>query len=230
MRFSPLFLVITAAGTTFTAITSQQEPAQQPPRSSTAQEPSSTSTEQNDAILATWLLVDNNNEVALAELAQQRAENPEVKQFAQKVVTAHRQMGEQLQPFAAPGLSAPAADSKGLAGGTDGRPQEASASKAAIADELDHLALLEELGDQCLSSARKELEQKQGPDFDRCFMGMAVGGHMKVNDAMTVFQKHVSAQLKGVITDGQKTVQMHLQHAKDLSKQLQSDATKAPEK
>ncbi len=230
MRLSPIVLILTASGTAFAAIASQQQPPQQPPpKSSATQEPASASAKQSDNVLATWLLVSNNNEVALAEIAQQRAENPEVKQFAQKMVTDHRQMGQKLQPFASDALSAARAGAAPT-GGADGKPQEASASKTGAADQLDHVALLKELGDQCLSSARKELEEKQGAEFDRCFMGMAVGGHMKVNDMMVVFQRHATGDLKNVIMEGQKTVEMHLQHAKELSKKLQGEVVKTPEK
>src|SRR5436189_5981436 len=48
--------------------------------------------QQSDSILVTWLLVDNENEIALARIAQQRATNPEVKQFAQKMIDDHTQI------------------------------------------------------------------------------------------------------------------------------------------
>jgi putative membrane protein len=150
---------------------------------------------ERDGILATWLLVDNEDEIALAELASERAENPEVKRFAQKLLADHRRMGQRLEPFAS-GVGA---------GGAVG-----------------------ELDVEGLPSARKELEQKQGAEFDHCFMGMAVGGHMQVNEALTIFRRHASSELESVLAEGQTTVQKHLAQAKELGKKLQRAATLPP--
>lgn len=48
------------------------------------------------------------NEIALSQLAQQKATNPAVKAFAEKMVTEHTQMTESMKPFADSwGLTAP---------------------------------------------------------------------------------------------------------------------------
>lgn len=188
-----------------------------------------------DGILAGWLLVDNNNEVALAQLAVQRAQDNEVKQFAQKMIDDHRAMGAKLQPFAS--LSGLAATPPGQTPGRenmddpdsktrDGRPTPAGFGGS----ELDHAALIQELGQQCLATARKDLEAKSGAEFDRCYMGMMIGAHNKANDMLTVFQRHSTSELKTVLGEGQKTVATHLQHAKDIAKRLDGsrEAAKAP--
>jgi uncharacterized protein (DUF305 family) len=40
------------------------------------------------------------NEIALSQLAQQKAANPAVKAFAEKMVTEHTKMTESMKPFA----------------------------------------------------------------------------------------------------------------------------------
>src|SRR5690606_10079618 len=60
----------------------------------------STTGNQADSALATWLLVDNENEIALAQLAQERAKNDEVKQLAKRMADEHRSMVTKLQKFA----------------------------------------------------------------------------------------------------------------------------------
>ena len=40
------------------------------------------------------------NEIALSEVAEQKATNPAVKAFAHKMVTEHKQMSESMKPFA----------------------------------------------------------------------------------------------------------------------------------
>jgi len=225
MRLLPVFFLMVAAGATVTALSTTQDPKQDPStRPSTAHEPiGKPSASEADGLLATWLMVDSNNEVALAQLAQQKAQDPEVKQFAQKMMDEHRQMTQKLQPFASSvgvaGLSRDTTTPGQARTEPDtGRPRDAGSSRDV--GGFDHVGLIEELGAQCLSSTRKELESKAGADFDRCYMGAMVGAHMKANDMLTVFQRHSSSQLKSVLADGQKTVAAHLQHAKDLSKKL----------
>ena len=53
-----------------------------------------------EQFLASCLLAKNQSEVELSQFAQEQAENPEVKQFAQKMVQDHQKMIQQLQQFA----------------------------------------------------------------------------------------------------------------------------------
>ena len=206
--------------------------------------------ERSDDLFASWLLVGGNNEIALAELAQSRAQNPEVKRFAEMMIKDHQELAGKLQQFASAtevrgGAAAknegPGADPKGNQPGQGGqnRPQDTSGIVGASSSRgsVEMVALVDELGAQCLESSRKTLEQKQGAEFDRCYMGMAVGAHKSAKDMMTVFQRHASPELAKLIEDGQRTVSMHLEHAEKLFKQLegQSDErapgnTRAPDR
>ncbi len=203
---------------------------------------STTRATKGDGLLAGWLAVDSHNEIVLAQIAQQKAQDSEVKQFAQKMIDDHRQMAQKLQPFATAAGFAPALASSGSTQtdrdrdrdtrnpddlrdrdrerDMDSRPREAGFSN----EQLDHVALIQELGKQCLDSARRELEQKSGAEFDKCYMGMMVGEHMKANDMLTVFQRHASSDLKNVLAEGQSTVIAHLRHAKSLVKKLDTGA------
>ena len=49
--------------------------------------------------LATAAQADK-NEIALSELAEQKAANPDVKMFAKKMVTEHKAMSASMKPFA----------------------------------------------------------------------------------------------------------------------------------
>jgi predicted outer membrane protein len=53
-----------------------------------------------DQFYANCLLTQIQGEVDLSELAQQKAENPQVKQFAEQMIEDHRQMMQQLQQIA----------------------------------------------------------------------------------------------------------------------------------
>ena len=64
---------------------------QAPPGQRAAQGP------QMDRVLVSWLMVDNEGEVALARFAEERAHSPEVKKFAKMVITDHSEFLKQLQ-------------------------------------------------------------------------------------------------------------------------------------
>ena len=276
MRLFPILLLSAAAGTSFAAITSQQQspqsqkptPQSQPsqtkptPQSQPSQtkpipqsqpssqtSPSQSANKHDDAFLANWVLTANNNEVSLSKIAQQMAQSDEVKQFAQKMVTDHQQAATKLQQFTSgPGLGShpvgglgeehsnpgSVSDTSGQSGSTagqqPGRPVEASSGHMGmdLAGNLDHFALITELGRQCLETGRKELEQKKGLDFDRCYMHMAVGMHTGMNDMLTVFQNHASGELRAALADAQSAVQMHLEQAKQIAKRLDNATPTSP--
>ena len=188
-------------------------------------------TNQEDGFLAAWLLIGNENEIALAQLAQSRSQDATVKAFAQKMIDDHRAMGQKLQRFASgvgyvAAAKTPPTSPPQPAGEVRAKERATSdtGTPSTSGGGLDHVALFQELGQQCLDSSRKELESKSGAEFDKCYVGMALGGHMKTNDMLTVFQRHASSDLKSVLAEGQKTVQAHLQHAKDLCKSLEGKA------
>lgn len=78
-------------------------PVRQDPMRQDPMRPSTTNTNTNandgDKILAAWVLSANNNEVALARLAMQRASSNEVRQFAQKMAEEHGALASKLQPL-----------------------------------------------------------------------------------------------------------------------------------
>ncbi len=219
-------LFLTSAGfAAIAAFPAQQSIAPQQSQSNPSQATShEKKTNTGDGYLAAWLMVYNKNEIELARIAQQRAQNPEVKQFAQKMIDEHDQVGQKLRPYAA--LIGP--DGRPTAAGETtepGQPQEASSGRVDVSKYLDHTAMIQELSNQRLESARKELEEKQGAEFDRCFVNMMVYAHMEMNDTMTVFERHASATLKNLIHEGQKVATAHFDLAQELSKRL--DKTKS---
>src|SRR5262245_28151916 len=74
----------------------QYNPQQQRPGAEAAMRTSTSS----DTQIATCLVGDNQMEIAVAEIAKQRAKDREVKQFADKAIQDHSQFVQQLQRFA----------------------------------------------------------------------------------------------------------------------------------
>lgn len=114
-----------------------------------------------------------------------------------------RDIEVRVQPGARPGADRPAADV------TIG---------AAPRGALNWVSVHQEMAAQCLASAKKELGQKEGADFDKCYTGMAIGAHQHAIDAQQVFANHASPEFQSELRDCTKTCLGHLQEAKNLMK------------
>jgi predicted outer membrane protein len=185
----------------------------------------------SDAILATWLVIANDNEIALANLALKNAQGKDVQQFARQMIEDHSAFATKLRPFTG---SVAATDRKNQpiengSGVKAARPTEASGTGAA-ASAFDHQALLGDVGKQCLASATRMLGEQKGTAFDHAFMQQQVAGHVMMADLLEVFGKHASTELRPTLVAGLATVRGHLDHAKMLCAQAgkvaQGDATR----
>lgn len=192
-----------------------------------------------DQQLAAWLLVDNRGEIALAKLAQEKTSNSDIRDFAQHLIDDHSKIVEKLEQFAGTRRRTRGSDNRGSDNrGTDNRgtenraannrgPQTATAEYAGgqgrSSAGLNFVRLKQQLGQQCLASAKQELEQKDGNEFDECYIGMQIAKHMEMIDTLKVFSHYASENLDQVIEEGEDTSQEHLDHAKKLIKELTSD-------
>lgn len=253
MNSTPLILISSLLGSTLLA---QENPTGQPgARTPATQNPQGQSNapgqngmaaqQEGDQVLISWLLVDNENEIALARIAVQRAENPQVKQFAQTMIDDHQKMVDALRQ-ATGNTSGSATDGRrdATTGGrsstgtpTGGqqpgdRTSEASGGETRKATDassvrtdggFDHRRLITDLGAKCRQSATEMLQQKQGAEFDRCYMGMQVGVHMKAQDTLEVFRGYASPTLRSSLEQSLTTVKQHKQQAEQIAKQLEKE-------
>jgi putative membrane protein len=219
-------------------------------------------TTKGDQEIAALKLACNRNEIELAKLAQQKATSPEVKQFAEKMVEEHTAAAEKLEKWAgalasarggaddrsdAPGRPGAAArPGEGadvdvrVAPGAPGAPGARPGADVTIrggapggaAGGLNWVSVQQEIAAQCLASAKKEFSQKEGEEFDKCFMAMAIGSHQHAVDADHVFMKHASPQFRTEIEEGLQMATNHLNQAKDIMQKLEGKSprvTRRPE-
>lgn len=208
-----------------------------------------------DHFLANCLLGANKAEVELSQIAVQKSENAEVKQFAQQMIQDHNKLIEQLQPLA---MMHGGAKSAGRTNSTTALPGSSAADQTlppsvAIAtipprdatteitaspyatttavaggSAVHELMQVErQINERCLQMAKDELQKKSGAEFDKCFIGNAIGAHAHALAALEVIGKQRQGQLAQVAQQALPTVQQHFDHAKQLMKQLegQSSAT-----
>lgn len=195
------------------------------------------------------LISKNNAEVEIGKLAQEQSQNPEVKQFAQQMVQNHQKLVQQLQQLAgaavgdrssstgtSPALGAGQSDTQRQASDTTrlpgslgaGQPaaDRANRSLTSTNDSSGAIQQLMEMDRQitqrCTDALREELQAKQGAEFDKCYVGSQVGGHMHMLAALEVIGQQGPERLQQIAQQAQPVVQKHLDHAKTLMKQLES--------
>jgi len=80
------------------------------------------------------------------------------------------------------------------------------------------------LGQQCLASAKELLNEKEGAEFDKCYMGQQLFAHMQMLDTLKVFKGHASGEFAELIQGGIETTEDHLMHAENIMKKLDGGA------
>ena len=83
--------------------------------------------------------------------------------------------------------------------------------------------IMEEVDRNLQQSMVRELSSKQGAQFDRCFLTGQVFGHMWVVEALKVFERDASPQLKPLLQEGLQTSEQHLNHVKSLLAKLDNE-------
>jgi putative membrane protein len=144
-----------------------------------------------DRDFAACLLQKNKAEVELGKIAADRSHDKDVKDFAEKMVKDHKEVIEKLER---------------LVGSNEPNDRRS---------ELER-----RINDQCLSNLKKELNDKSGREFDACYMGSQLAGHMEMTAALEVLSKEMSGELQDIVKDAQPKVEKHLSNAKDIIKQL----------
>jgi predicted outer membrane protein len=199
-----------------------------------------------DQFIATCLLIGNQEEVALAQLAADRAENENVKQFAQTLVADHQKAIQKLQQHAKPGMSlegagtitatsaAPSAQpgtlpSNQIASNDSPTARQFTANRVDIDRDpmaggaLDQVMKMnQQAAQECLSMTKSMMQEKQGADFDKAFTGSQIGAHVGMLAKLKASQSHASPELASIIQESQQIVQSHLEQAKQLCEELES--------
>ncbi|MBA4105218.1 MAG: hypothetical protein C0485_05625 [Pirellula sp.] len=160
--------------------------------------------------IAACLVLGNQEEVALAEIAQKQAEHPEVKKFAAHMIEQHQQAVtklEQAVPQVA-GLTLAGTDAQ-----TPGNEQNA--------EQAPEIALAKAIKQQCLQLTQKEMSGKQGAEFDKCYIGQQIGAHVGMLAQLRGSKDFANPQLQAVIAEGEQMATKHLEEAKKIMAELE---------
>jgi len=232
---------------------SQPGRQQQPYTSNYRGETSNAATQPStvEGYLVNCLLKRNKGEIEISQFAVEQTQDPQVKEFAQQIIKDHQNVVEKLQQLTGAGSldtnartaadraaidSAPAPGSPGTdnttLGATGTRNAAPANERSNIArpgmqgnTALGQLASIEEkIADRCQQSLKEELQSKSGTEFDQCYVGSQIAGHMQMLAALEVLSEDGPGQLKQAAEDAKEIVQQHLDHAKQLANDMKSNA------
>jgi len=207
--------------------------ATQPPRAGAqAGSQASGQASQGNALakhIAVCLVLGNQEEVALGQFAQDRAQNEQVKQFAQMMAEEHEQANAKIKQ-AVPEIAN--MDLKLTA--TEGRPgsasgqspsgnqrQSASGSQTGGQDQ-QMVQFAKEVKQECLNLTQAMLGEKQGAEFDKAYIGQQLVAHTGMLATLKASQKHASGQLQPILQEGTQMTEHHIAQAKQIMEQLGS--------
>ena len=207
--------VVLAAGNLF---------AQQPQ----GQAPKSGMLTQED--LAFCLILDNLGEVQISRIALERAENEQVRQFAENMVREHLNLiqkirqagfGQQLPPQVQQQLQSLMQNRERRPGGprSEQNPppaverQPGRMGQAGQGHEVSFRQLREEMAKNLVNRIRQGLEEKRGAQFDSAFMYCQIGMHEHMLASLETMKQHASPELQAIINAAIPATQQHLQQA-----------------
>jgi putative membrane protein len=185
---------------------------------------SSPTSEQVDRQLANCLLIKNQAEIEANKFGAERAESDEVRQFAQQMVRDHEELAQELSQIAG---SSRQYDAQSR---TDARTSTTNATAGGSDTLAQLLAIDRQISKRCNELMREKLEQKSGAEFDRCFVGAQIGGHIHMLAALDVISQQSGAKLQQVAQKAKPKVEQHLKHAEDLAKQLESQSAETSQR
>lgn len=141
-----------------------------------------------DPQIAAIVVTANNVDIAAGKMAKKQTKDPEVKKFAEKMVTDHSAVNKSATD---------------LASKLKLKPEENETSKG-----------LQKSGDE----AMLKIKSLKGKDFDKAYVDNEVIYHQTVLDAIdkTLIPSAKNAELKGLLSQVRPNIAAHLDHAKHL--------------
>jgi predicted outer membrane protein len=85
---------------------------------------------------------------------------------------------------------------------------------------LDFLRLKDQIGQQEVALTQRELERHQGADFDRAYIGQEIVAHLGMLAELQTIRNYAGGEFRTVVDQGIQTTQRHLEHARQIMQQL----------
>ncbi|MCE5267903.1 MAG: DUF4142 domain-containing protein [Planctomycetaceae bacterium] len=196
--------------------------------------------------MAACLILGNQEEVAISQFAEKRAQNRDVKRFAQVMVTDHTRAISMLERFAPnfflnamrerrltmTGNGAPTADPPGQAAddppadvGSSGRASDAKNVTGESWRGQGVMRTFLDIGlqtsENIISLTKNELGQQQGEGFDKAYLGQQIASHINMLAGLRAMEPYASGELRTIVRQAISETEKHMDDARNLMKNVQ---------
>jgi predicted outer membrane protein len=186
--------------------------------------------------VARCLLLGNQEQVLMGQFAAERAQSPEVKQFAQSMVKSHNEWIAKLQQYAPNTLTTEELGKRAYA--IQQQLQSENTTMPAATDTEGNMrkmmttdgqhpmrmvaAMQQKMAENCLAYTQAELAQVDKDRFDHAYIGQQIFSHVATLAKLRTMAPYVSAELKPIIEQEEKDVRAQLDQAKNICKQFET--------
>jgi predicted outer membrane protein len=108
------------------------------------------------------------------------------------------------------------------------RPRADIEIRGGAAGGLNWVTIHKQMADQCLATAKQEFATKERAEFDRCYLGGQIMGHLKALDEIKVLRNYASPEFRAELDTCSQGCAEHLKEAKALAKKFEGEAAAAP--
>ena len=165
--------------------------------------------------LATKMMLANNAEIELSQIATEKAKHQGVKQYAQKMIQEHQQLNQKLQQLQS-GQNQQGQNQPGTA--------QTQASQS-VPQQLT--AITQRAAENHLQMAKESLQRYNGQDFDMAYLGLQIATHQQMLAGLQAIQDAGSQQFQQLVRQAEQATSQHLQQAKELARQFEDDRSAA---
>ncbi|MBL9090450.1 MAG: DUF4142 domain-containing protein [Planctomycetaceae bacterium] len=167
----------------------------------------------SDYQLASWLVVDQQLEIAAAKIAVEKAVDQRVRTLAQQLLDDHTALLAAFEAFAPQQPEPRAAQIPPPSASKTDAPQGVAEPPVVAADAgpaFDLVSLKRSLGRRTMETRQRELSALSGSDFERHWLRMELVAHQEAADTLKVFREKASPALQAALDRAIPTVQGHL--------------------
>jgi predicted outer membrane protein len=177
--------------------------------------------------LVRLLIQSNRGEMLLGRFAEQRTTDPQVKQFAQRMIRSHSKLIVQLQLLQT--ATVPWQGTSQILSDPAVQPAIGAQPVPRAAGEAENLwtdsrlvTIHHQVVQRRLALAETYLSTLQGTRFDEAYIGQQIGGHIEMLAMIETFQRFVSPRAGQVLGAAVESTQEHLAMAKNIERELSS--------
>lgn len=171
-----------------------------------------------DPSMASFVALVNQSEIESGRLAQTKARNGDVKEYAEKMVDEHEEATKEFRDlstrsgWSVPSGTAGVSDTNMLRSGAPGSGTPAAGGM--LSNTMTQLQ-------QSHTATMDKLRSSTGAAFDRAYIDSQVAAHQQTLDVLRQHGSMVqNSELRTKVTDMQKDVEEHLRKAQEIAQKL----------